>query len=326
MPHVIHVGPCESPGGIRTVMRTLVKHPPEGWTTSLLPSHANRTLGMVFAAWKAARALRALPADASTVVHLHAASDWSLRRKLRLAARCHHPVVLHLHSGDTARWLQDKPGRAARVRSAIEAHVTVVVVLDEAWKVLLEPLIGSVEVAPNPVNPLHGLHDGNRRNGTRLLIMGRDVPVKRRGFAVDVVAQIRTKHPEVHLHMTGGQPMEGDGWTRHGWLTDVERLHLLQATDVLLLPSRFEGQPLAALEALACGVSVVADGGLVGLPDTVVRPRSDTVASWADAVESTLSTPHEPSALAASVSQHGVEDVARRWSTIYAMAQRGPGV
>ncbi|DAC32446.1 MAG TPA: hypothetical protein D7I05_08070, partial [Candidatus Poseidoniales archaeon] len=88
MPHVIHVGPCESPGGIRTVMRTLAKHPPEGWTASLLPSHANRTLGMMFAAWKAARALRALPSDASIVVHLHAASDWSLWRKLRLAARC----------------------------------------------------------------------------------------------------------------------------------------------------------------------------------------------------------------------------------------------
>jgi glycosyltransferase involved in cell wall biosynthesis len=230
-------------------------------------------------------------------------------------------VVLHLHSGDTARWLEAKPGRAAHVRSAIEAHVTVVVVLDEAWKVLLEPLIGSVEVVSNPVNPLHGLQDEDRRDGTRLLIMGRDAPVKRRGFAVDVVAEIRKKRPEVHLHMTGGQPIEGDGWTRHGWLTDVERLHLLQATDVLLLPSRFEGQPLAALEALACGVSVVADGGLVGLPDTVVRPLADTVASWADAVESTLSAPHEPSALAASVSHHAVERIAQRWAGIYALAQ-----
>jgi glycosyltransferase involved in cell wall biosynthesis len=303
-------------------MRTLAKHPPEGWTASLLPSHANRTLGMVFAAWKAARALRALPSDASTVVHLHAASDWSLRRKLRLAARCRRPVVLHLHSGDTARWLQANAGRASRVRAAIEAHVTVVVVLDEAWKTLLEPLVGKVEVVPNPVHPLHNLHDAVRRDGTRLLVMGRDAPVKRRDFAVDVVAHVRKKHPEVHLHMTGGQPMEGDGWTRHGWLTDAERLTLLQATDVLLLPSRFEGQPLAALEALACGVSVVAAGGLVGLPDTVVRPPSDSVAAWAEAIESTLRAPSEPSALAASVSHHAVQHVAQDWAGLYAMAQQ----
>lgn len=322
MPHVIHVGPCESPGGIRTVMRTLAKHPPEGWTASLLPSHANRTLSMVFTAWKAARALRALPVDDSPVVHLHAASDWSLRRKLRLAARCQHPVVLHLHSGDTARWLQAKAGRAVRVRAAIEAHVSVVVVLDEAWKTLLEPLIGQVEVVPNPVHPQHHLHDVDQRDGTRLLVMGRDAPVKRRGFAVDVVAHIRNKRPEVHLHLTGGQPMEGDGWTRHGWLTDAERLALLQATDVLLLPSRFEGQPLAALEALACGVSVVADGGLVGLPDTVVRPHAGTVASWAEAIDSILSTPSEPAALAASVSHHAVEHVAQRWANMYAMAHQ----
>ena len=322
MPHVIHVGPCESPGGIRTVMRTLVKHPPEGWTASLLASHANRKLAMVLAAWKASRALRALSSDMSTVVHLHAASDWSLRRKLRLAARCRHPVVLHLHSGDTARWLQAKPGRAARIQAAIEAHVTVVVVLDEAWQDLLEPLVGSVEVVSNPVNPLHRPHAEGRREGNQLLVMGRNAPVKRRGFAVDVVRKIREKDPHVHLHLTGGQPMEGDGWTRHGWLTEAERLALLQATDVLLLPSRFEGQPLAALEALACGVSVVADGGLVGLPDTVVRPTEDTAASWAEAIESTLSAPHEPSALAASVSQHSVEHVAQRWSVIYAMAQQ----
>ena len=303
-------------------MRTLVKHPPEGWTASLLPSHANRPLSMVFTAWKAGRTLRALPADASTVVHLHAASDWSLRRKLRLAARCQHPVVLHLHSGDTVRWLQAKAGRAARVRAAIEAHVSVVVVLDEAWNTLLEPLIGPVEVVPNPVHPQHRLHDVDRRDGTRLLVMGRDAPVKRRGFAVDVVTQVRKEHPGVHLHLTGGQPMEGDGWTRHGWLTDAERLALLQSTDVLLLPSRFEGQPLAALEALACGVSVVADGGLVGLPDTVVRPPAHTVASWAKAIESTLSGPIEASVLAASVSHHAVDHVAHRWSGIYAMAHQ----
>ena len=86
MPHVIHVGPCDSPGGIRTVMRTLAEHPPEGWTASLLASHSSTHIGMLRAARQAARALRRLPDDASTLVHLHAASDWSLRRSLRLAA------------------------------------------------------------------------------------------------------------------------------------------------------------------------------------------------------------------------------------------------
>jgi len=322
MPHVIHVGPCNSPGGMRTVMRTLVQHPPEGWTASLLASHAPGRMAMVRAARKAARSLRSLTDAEPVVVHLHAASDWSLRRKLRLAAVCRHPVVLHLHSGDTARWLRTNPKRAARIRAAIEAHVDVVVALSDAWKEALEPLLGSVCAVPNPVDPQHRPRDEVSRQGHRLLVMGRDAPVKRRGFALEVASAVRQQRPSVHLHMTGGEAEEGQGWTRHGWLSEPERLALLQRSDALLLPSRFEGQPLAALEALACGVPVVADGDLVGLPDTVVRPSEATVEAWATAVQATLDDRPSPDVLVASVADHAVDRIAGHWRDVYTTAQR----
>lgn len=320
MPHVIHVGPCDSPGGIRTVMRTLAEHPPEGWTASLLASHAPTRVAMLRAARKAARALRRLPDDASTLVHLHAASDWSLRRKLRLAAVCKAPVVLHLHSGDTARWLQASAKRVDRIRSAIQRHVDAVVVLDSAWKDVLEPLLGSVDVVPNPVHPMHQPAEGGHQESERLLVMGRDAVVKRRDFALDVLASVRQQRPSVHLHLTGGHPQEGDGWTRHGWLSEAERLALLHNSSVLLLPSRFEGQPLAALESLACGIPVIADADLVGLPETVARPSEATVEAWTTAVLETLSSSVDTDVLAASVAHHAVERVASRWTEVYAMA------
>ena len=40
MRKVLHVGPCDTPGGMATVMRTLADHSPEGWEAELLPSHA----------------------------------------------------------------------------------------------------------------------------------------------------------------------------------------------------------------------------------------------------------------------------------------------
>ena len=320
MPHVIHVGPCDSPGGIRTVMRTLAEHPPEGWTASLLASHAPTRIGMLRAARQSTRELRTLPDDAKTLVHLHAASDWSLRRKLRLAAACKVPVVLHLHSGDTARWLRSSTKRAGRIRSAIQRHVDAVVVLDTAWKDVLEPMTGQVEVVPNPVHPMHRPAEEGRQESERLLVMGRDAAVKRRDFALDVLASVRQRRPSVHLHLTGGQPLEGDGWTRHGWLSEAERLALLHNSSAVLLPSRFEGQPLAALEALACGVPVIADADLVGLPETVVRPTGATVEAWTTAVLETLSAPADTAVLSASVAQHAVERVASRWTEVYAMA------
>ena len=324
MPHVIHVGPCGSPGGIRTVMRTLAEHPPEGWTASLLASHAPTRFGMLRAARQAIRELRKLPDDANTLVHLHAASDWSLRRKLRLAAACKAPVVLHLHSGDTARWLQASPSRAERIRSAIQRHVDAVVVLDSAWKDVLEPMIGAVGVVPNPVHPMHRPAKDRQQEGERLLVMGRDAAVKRRDFALDVLASVREQRPSAHLHLTGGQPQEGDGWTRHGWLSEAERLALLHNSSALLLPSRFEGQPLAVLEALACGVPVIADADLVGLPETVVRPSEATVEAWTQAVLETLSAPADTAVLSASVAYHAVEHVASRWTQVYTAALERP--
>lgn len=320
MPHVIHVGPCDSPGGIRTVMRTLTEHPPEGWTASLVASHAPTRVAMLLAARKAARALRRLSDDGKTVVHLHAASDWSLRRKLRLAAACTAPVVLHLHSGDTARWLRASAKRAGRIRSVIQRHVDAVVVLDTAWKDVLEPMIGAVEVVPNPVHPMHRPAEEGRQESERLLVMGREAAVKRRDLALDVLASVRQQRPSVHLHLTGGQPQEGDGWTGHGWLSEAERLALLHNSSILLLPSRFEGQPLAALEALACGVPVIADADLVGLPETVVRPTATTMEAWTTAVLETLSAPPDTAVLSASVAHHAVEHVASRWTEVYAMA------
>ncbi|MGB2275930.1 MAG: glycosyltransferase family 4 protein [Candidatus Poseidoniaceae archaeon] len=303
-------------------MRTLAKHPPEGWTASMLASHAPSRLAMLRAARKAARELRSMPEDGSTLVHLHAASDWSLRRKLRLAAACKAPVVLHLHSGDTARWLGASPKRVEQVRSAIQRHVNTVVVLDDAWKVVLEPLIGRVDVVPNPIDPVHRPAVGRDKEGHHLLVMGRDAPVKRRAFALDVLTSVRHHRPSVHLHLTGGQPSQEEGWTRHGWLSEAERLELLHNSSALLLPSRFEGQPLAALEALACGVPVIADGGLVGLPHTVVRPPEATVEAWTQAVLETLNAPVDATVLCSSVAHHTVEHVASRWGEVYSTVQQ----
>lgn len=55
MRKVLHVGPCNTPGGMATVMHTLAEFPPEGWEAELLPSHAP---GGLWAKWRAYRRAR----------------------------------------------------------------------------------------------------------------------------------------------------------------------------------------------------------------------------------------------------------------------------
>ena len=75
MPKVLHIGPCESPGGMANVMRILAEHPPEGWDAELLSSHVE---GSPWAKWRAYRRARATLAQMlrddtrrPDIVHLH---------------------------------------------------------------------------------------------------------------------------------------------------------------------------------------------------------------------------------------------------------------
>ncbi|MDE0858495.1 MAG: hypothetical protein OSA38_08020, partial [Candidatus Poseidoniaceae archaeon] len=55
MPKVLHIGPCDSPGGMANVMHILAEHPPEGWQADLLASHV---VGSPWAKWRAYRKAR----------------------------------------------------------------------------------------------------------------------------------------------------------------------------------------------------------------------------------------------------------------------------
>ena len=57
MRRVLHVGPCNTPGGMATVMTTLADHPPNGWEASLLSSHSE---GGILGKWKLIGARREL--------------------------------------------------------------------------------------------------------------------------------------------------------------------------------------------------------------------------------------------------------------------------
>ena len=324
MRKVLHVGPCHSPGGMATVIHTLADHPPHGWTASLLSSHAE---GGIRKKWKAYRTARkeidkvcSKNSDRPDVIHLHAAADWSWRRKVRLIRIAQHhdvPCIVHLHSGQFDDWLIDGgQKRQTHVRSVLEEKGVQGVVLSTAWNERLSPLIGSLEVVNIPLPP-HEQSDNAVRDEDHLLLLGRADPVKGHAFAVDLVAALRAVFPKLRLTMTGTSNSEHEWVDSLGWVSDKEKSRLVASASVLLIPSAFEGQPMVALEALSAGLPVCASDRVVGLPDTVQAAAYNDVEAWVEVVSGILRHPPEAKLLMASVATYSVDEVQQRWKTIY---------
>ena len=105
-------------------------------------------------------------------------------------------------------------------------------------------------------------------------------PVKRVPAVVDIFARI-TREAPARLLMVGDGPDMGEAVLRARSLGVADRVHflgeqdqvspLLSISDVFLLPSSQESFGLAALEAMACEVPVVASS-VGGLPEVIDHP------------------------------------------------------
>ena len=324
MRKVLHVGPCDTPGGMATVMHTLADHPPEGWEAALLPSHSP---GGLWAKWRAyRRARRELkrrcsdPALRPDVVHVHTAADWSWRRKSRFIQEVQSrniAVVIHFHSGQFDAWLA-KGGaiRAQQVKRVLSAPNTRGVVLSSAWEERLQTMIGAVDVVGNPYRSLDASME-IARDDHHLLLLARKDPIKGHDFALKVAANLRQEFPNLRLSMTGESRSDQDWVDAKGWVSEQEKTALLAQASVLLLPSEFEGQPVAALEALSAGLPVCVSDRVIGLPATVKQARWGDVGAWTAVVREMLHHPTEPSMLQSSVAEHTVEHVQQRWASVY---------
>ena len=118
-------------------------------------------------------------------------------------------------------------------------------------------LPGDYDVVPNGIDhPAFASLDA-RRDGTRILFVGRDEP--RKGLAVLLEAFRRLRHPEAELVLVGPSGRYGDRVHALGRVDDARLRKELAAADVLCAPSlRGESFGLVLVEAMAAGVPVVA--------------------------------------------------------------------
>jgi N-acetyl-alpha-D-glucosaminyl L-malate synthase BshA len=216
----------------------------------------------------------------------HATSAWIAKEMLREQDRP-LPVVTTLHGTDITIVGQDSSYQAI-TRFSIERSDRITSV--SQW--LKDETIRAfgcqnsrVDVIPNFVDPNdfdRGKYDDSTRRelgGGKPILMhiSNFRPVKRVRDVVRVFARVREKVPSV-LVMVGDGPDRGAAEEEArvlGVAADVRFLGkidavapLLAAADVYVFPSESESFGLSALEALACGVPVVA-ARVGGIPEVV---------------------------------------------------------
>ena len=67
----------------------------------------------------------------------------------------------------------------------------VVLLLNDAWKGEIEPLIGDCQAINNPIDPLLRFDENIIRQEQPILFLGRDDPVKGRKFAVNLFRELK---------------------------------------------------------------------------------------------------------------------------------------
>ena len=306
MRRVLHVGPCNTPGGMAKVIEILSQNPPKGWVAETLNSHSNKGIFSKLVAWRKAKKFLDKNIDNYDIVHIHSAADWSYRRKLsfgKIGKNRGKQVVFHIHSGKFDKFADGKKD------IKIQLNQFKTVVLSDYWKERLEPIIGEVSVIENPIDPNLQTEDLVDKKSKQILLLGRQDPVKGHRFAFEAVRMMA--NDGWHLKATGTLHSE-DAIQGLGWVTEEEKYSLLRESDVLIIPSQYEGQPLVMMEGLAAKCKVVASDKIPGLPNCVVSAEFNNTEDWVNKIKNS-----EHIDATKYVNDHEIMQITQKWGELY---------
>ena len=275
-----------------------------------------------------------------SVVHLHTASYGSFARKAVLAvvARALRvPVVLHVHGAEFHLFAARLPRPARWFLVRILTDAAAVVALGPGWARRLSAIApdARVVVIPNAVRARTSA--ARSADGPpRVVFLGRVGDRKGTFDLIRAWAASPTARGS-HLTIAGDGDVDrarelvadlgvADSVDVRGWVGADTVDDLLRCSDVLVLPSHDEGQPMAVLEAMAAGLCVVASpvGGVPDLLDDscAVLVEPGDVDGLQDALDDVLGDDDRRRRLAAAAhlrfrTDFDVDTVWRRVDALY---------
>lgn len=280
----------DTKGGVASAVRALQQTQLwDRWAVHHIATHKDGSVAvrMVAFARGAVSFLLWLSVRRPRLVHLHSASYGSFARKSLLAWVCYAvrvPVVIHVHGGGFAAFFQRSPGLVRRYISATLERAAAVVALGDVWARRLADIAPSarITVVPNGVRGREAVRQPAPGEPVTVLFLGAVIEDKGVFGLIDAwseVLQSMQGGVRPRLVIAGGGDLEraracaaaldlDSEVELLGWVDPEHVDDLLSASQILVLPSRAEGQPMAVLEAMAAGLCVVVTP-VGGVPDLV---------------------------------------------------------
>jgi glycosyltransferase involved in cell wall biosynthesis len=245
-----------------------------------------------------------------------------------LVGTCHHPITVDrtLDLAHAANWrrrlvLRRWYGFVAMQKRVSRQIPRILTVSSSSKRDIVEQYglaPDQLEVVPIGVDDAHFRPHPEvaRVPGRIMTTASADVPFKGLLPLVEAVAKVRTEHPEVHLVVVGRPRPESPvsaaiarlglsgAVTFEPGVSDDRMVELYAEAGVAVVPSLYEGFSLPAVEAMACGVPLVATTG-GALPEVVGEHGTTGL----------LVPPGDPGSLAAAIAAIWEDPVlAARWA------------
>ena len=304
---VLFIGPdLKGRGGIVSVLQAYRDALP---TFHFISTNSRR--GLIPGLFNFARTLVALPFirlfRPYTTLDIHGANGKSWTRKRLIINLGHilgYKIVFHMHGGELRKYVAAKGTEYYMKCFRKCRHV---VFLTDAWTKYAQQELGCTNaVTLMNIVPTPTMAKQPRTEGAPISLVYLGYIYKEKGIfdLLDVIASNRDRWLE-HLTLTiGGQWNEDrvlnfikdndlGGIVKFvGWVSGDDKATILSKTDILILPSYYEGLPISILEAMSYAMPVITTP-VGGIPEVVT-----------DGVEGTLFTPGDKAAMTRAIDRY----------------------
>ena len=253
-------------------------------------------------------------------MHIHSSIGISFWRKsllLCLAKLLGCRVIFQIHSGEFLEFYHARDGTRRRLIWHVLNAADQIVVLTSSWKEKIGGIPGNsskITVIGNPVDtikykPRRSVE--NQGQHIELLFLGVLIRAKGVYDIIECMCLLKEQGLPVRATLAGDREIDQVRSASKnagveelirlpGWVSEKQKIELLNASDVLLLPSYAEGLPLSVLEAMAFGLPIICTN-VGGLTDLVT-----------DGENGFVSAPGDVQALARSVAKLANDSYLRR--------------